>query len=497
MRLTFLQTSDPPHYRVNREYAGGMGVFVGLPTPGTAATTAFPNLQLAFAAGVGERDGHEVTFVDAQAEQLDGHAAAARVASTGPDFVVGLVSLPSIESDLAALAEVKAAAPDAAVLAAGAVCSALTDRIAKAPGIDYVAVGEPEAIAPELWRALDAGIPVTEVAGLAYRSGDLVARTAPAMPIADLDTLPNVPYHLLPLESYRADLLGDDGMCIPVQTSKGCPFKCGYYCPYPAIVGKKVRMRSPERVIEELRYLHDHGVRKVVFRDQIFTYSMEHATELCTRMIEEDLGMRWVCETRFDRARDHDVIQLMRDAGCEQINFGLESGSPELFEASGKPGTDFGTVGAVIDDVRSTGIQAHVHIIIGVPGESWKTVRETAHTVKQFTVDSVQLSNMIAYPGTKFFEDAKAKGLILTEDPAAYGGDHIPVRTEAMSATELLLARIYLRKHLWGQGYVSQAVPITRAVGRRVAGKLDGLRRRRETEAPPVVATDESGLSGT
>jgi hypothetical protein len=106
MRLTFLQTPDPPHYRVNREYAGGMGVFVGLPTPGTAATTAFPNLQLAFAAGVGERAGHDVTFVDAQAEQLDAHEAAARVAATEPDFVVGLVSLPSIESDLSALADV-------------------------------------------------------------------------------------------------------------------------------------------------------------------------------------------------------------------------------------------------------------------------------------------------------------------------------------------------------------------------------------------------------
>ena len=112
MRLTFLQTPDPPHYRVNREYAGGMGVFVGLPTPGTAATTAFPNLQLAFAAGWASGT---ATTSPSSTRRPSSSTLMPRPlawAAREPDFVVGLVSLPSIESDLPALAEVKAVCPE-------------------------------------------------------------------------------------------------------------------------------------------------------------------------------------------------------------------------------------------------------------------------------------------------------------------------------------------------------------------------------------------------
>jgi len=106
--------------------------------------------------------------------------------------------------------------------------------------------------------------------------------------------------------------------------------------------------------------------------------------------------------------------------------------------------------------VKNTGIAAHTHLLIGLPGETWQTVRNTAQILERFDVDSVQISNMIPYPGTDYYEEAKGKNLILTSDLARYGGTCITVRTEKMSRLELALARVYLGNRLLQLGMFRQ-----------------------------------------
>lgn len=447
-RVTLLTPPSPPYSNIDRQAAGGMGLWVpsSRPTVGHDEFTWY-DLSLLWTAGVLVEAGHDVCFLDGQAERLDGKALAARLQETQPDVIVALVQFVSLESDLALLGDAKRSCSGVHLVIVGSVTRTLTERIVSAPEVDYVVVSEPEFAVRELVAALANGGNAKDTPGLAWHDGDGVLHSA-SRPATDLTALPVAPYHLLsPYRYIDRTYFRDDKVGL-VAATRGCPYKCAYYCPYPLAYGKKIRCRPAKVIVKEIELLNsEFGVRSFYFRDQVFTISESHAREICEGITAAGLDIRWICETRFDLLKNDETLRAMSKAGCTHIFFGLESGDPALFEAIGKPGTTLTVVEDSVRRVIAHGIEVHCHLILGLPGETWRTVKNTGAFLEHLGTPHVNLNRCIPYPGTELYADAKRNKWIKTYDWTRYGSS-FAMRTEAMSTYELELAHFWLsRQH--------------------------------------------------
>jgi radical SAM superfamily enzyme YgiQ (UPF0313 family) len=447
MKIVMLQPPSPPGMNVKRDYAGGMGV------ADTSQRTTFghdpgyitlPYMSLLYATGVMDREGHEVLFLDAQADDLDVAGVVERVRAFGPAVTVGVVNLPSLYGDLEVLKAIREGVADSRVMAIGTVVLPLYEFVAESGAVDAIVRGDPEVVLPALLEAL---LGAREDNRVEPQHGVLTNRTV--MHVEDLDALPVIPYHLVPIERYWYHGFGRHVRYAAVFASRGCSFNC-YYCPYPVGFGGRIVHRDVRRVVDEIEDLYNrHGVRAILFRDQVFSMEWEKTTALCDEIVRRGLKIEWVVETRLDRVNEA-ILRKMKEAGCVRIHYGLESGDPELFGQVGKDGVESG-MEQLIENFLLTerlGIHAHMFVLIGLLGETWDTVRNTIKTVRRIKPLTLQVSVVTPYPGTKLYEAAREKGLLTTGDFSQYTGFKPVSRTEAMSGDDLREARaLIIREH--------------------------------------------------
>jgi len=270
---------------VSRGMAGGLG-FDG------AETLVLPPLDLALMAATLRAAGFAVELIDADPLGLDDAQVYERLDGTSYAAIVASVSLPTLEADAAFLAGLRARHPRAQVFAKTLVREPrVLEELLRKSGAHLVIHGEAELdIARIVTGEVRDGTAWLDDGKLACRAGS---------PIADLDALPLPARDLLPNDRYVYPLLG--APVATLQTSRGCPYPCGYYCPYPLVEGKAWRAQSPERVLAELRdVVERHGIRKIYFRDATFTLDQKRAARLCELIREAGWRLEWMCETHVD-----------------------------------------------------------------------------------------------------------------------------------------------------------------------------------------------------
>jgi len=300
---------------------------------------------------------------------------------------------------------------------------ACLDILAAHPEVDAVVLGEGEQTLKELLEALGAGTELSGVAGIAYREGGEPRRSAPRAPIHDLDTLP-VPGARIGASigvDYRRQLEF-------VITSRGCPASC-LFCSSPLFWGKGVRFRSPGSVVQELRLLRKRfGLVYFSFRDDTFTADRARVLEICRLLEEAKLGILWNCQSRVTSV-DEEMLGAMKRAGCECIQFGVESGSPAVLKALGKRITP-ADVELAAAAVRRVGINLSVYLITGVPGEGEGDLQETLRLIGQIRPQDGQVSPLVYYPGTQLFSRAVRSGTVPADLFDAPGGEGFLVRQD-------------------------------------------------------------------
>jgi radical SAM superfamily enzyme YgiQ (UPF0313 family) len=424
---------------VKRDLAGGMGV--ADPSPRTRfghdrRYITMPNLSLLYSAGVLERDGYEVTFVDAQSDDLDKAQVVARVRQQQPEVVVQLLNLPSLYGDLEILKAIREAGTR--TVAVGTVTIPLFETIANSEAADAIIRGDPELMLPFLMHAFGETAEAPERFEKLYG----VWSNRHISHIEDLDQLPPLPYHLLDFNKYWYFPFGVGVPYASIFASRGCSYHC-YYCPYPMGFGSRIVHRDPIRVVDEIEDLYrNRGIRAVLFRDQVFTMDRDRTLHLCAEIIRRGLKISWVVETRLDKV-DEALLRKMKEAGCVRMHFGIESGDPELFDKVGKDGAKGMLEQFFLNyqTVEKVGIAAHMFVLVGLLGETWESIHKTIDTVRRMKPLTLQAAVVTPYPGTGLYDQAKRKGLLTTEDLSQYSG-FIPVsRTEKMSADDLLKAR--------------------------------------------------------
>ncbi|MDO8568206.1 MAG: radical SAM protein [Dehalococcoidales bacterium] len=368
--------------------------------PQTGAYSQAP-LGLALIAAVLEKAGYPVTVVDANALKLQPDQIATLVSDAD---VVGLTAMtPTINAAMAIARHLKKANPKQTIVLGGAHATLLPEEtMAACPEIDVLVRGEGEETIIQLLPALEQKQPLDKIAGVSYRSGGKITVNVPREGNIELDSLPFLAYHLLPWQKYRPH--PPHGRYQPftaIITSRGCPYHCSY-CSKP-IFGNKFRGQSPERVVEEVAYHQKRfGIKEFAFYDDVFTLDKKRTHAICEGILKRGLKLHWTCETRVNLV-DKELLRDMKQAGCYAVAYGIESGSQDVLNTLDK-GITLAQVEEAVRLTREARIEAIGYFMIGSPGESPETIRQTIRFAQKLKLDFAQFAVTTPFPRTRLHE---------------------------------------------------------------------------------------------
>lgn len=395
----------------------------------------WPQTSLAYLAAM-VPDGLTVRIIDAIAEEMTMDHFLAEIRRENPRVYVSYLIGSTFDSDARGVREAKRAG--ATTVAIGTHVSAVPkNTLELVPELDFVIRHEPELTFAEILDRTERRIPPTGLRGAAYRDERGQVVVGPDRPLVrKLDELPIPKQHLLPLDKYRMPFLGKRYTW--VLTNRGCPFSCTY-CFEGVVWGKSVRYRSAESIYRELEYLAEHDVRNVLFLADLFTYDRAGVLRLCDLIIQNGLRIRWTCNSRVDTI-DEEMIVRMKRAGCWLIAFGIESGSQTVLDNVKKD--------ARVEDAARTirlchqhGLKTWGYFIIGLPGETRQTVRETIDFAKRIPLDIALFHVAMPYAGTEFYFQAVANGWLNTSQWKHFDmNDSAVVQYADFSAADILQA---------------------------------------------------------
>jgi radical SAM superfamily enzyme YgiQ (UPF0313 family) len=423
-----------------------------------------------------ERDGIAFRYVDGQAApQFDVPAFLEALRRDPPRVLTTVVNIPSLADDLALIRAARAACPGLKVILLGPTAKWYRERLLADGDADLVMEEGEELLTARNIARLVAGDDMSTLEGGSILHEGKPLRLPSRTAMANLDFVDFPAYGLLDWSRYESDYyFGERMRYATVFTTKGCPYRCGY-CPYPFGFGNRLVYRSPALVGADVERLHrEHGVRQLLFRDQVFTVNRRHAAAVCEELIRRDLDIRWVCETRYDVV-DEAMLELMHRAGCREIHYGLESADPELFGSVAKSDgpRSLELFEKVIGWTKARGIRCHTHLIVGMPDESWDTVRSTGRWLRRVRPDSIQLAYFMPYPGTPMHKELKESGELGDPDAIAwedFGSFTRPVmRTRHMTIEEVRRARELLSWNLRYSLRERLGMRVRRMLGRRAA----------------------------
>jgi anaerobic magnesium-protoporphyrin IX monomethyl ester cyclase len=248
-------------------------------------------------------------------------------------------------------------------------------------------------------ESLPGGEPdMSHIKGLVWRRGGEVVVNPDRPFIADLDDLPIPMYELLPLDSYRIPLI--KGPYAFIVTSRGCPAGCTY-CIKHVSYGPTMRLRSPEKLMQEITKLYHLGVHHIHMYADLFTVNREQVMALSRLILESKLKITWTCNSRVDFV-DKEMLELMGKSGCFYIAWGLESGDEKILTHARK-GVDPERARQSLAWAREAGIQNWGYFIIGLPGETVPSIKRTIAFSKSLPLDIALFHIAAPYPGTPFF----------------------------------------------------------------------------------------------
>jgi len=325
------------------------------------------------------------------------------------------------------------------------------------PDVDVVVKGEGEKTFLELVRNQQSKHEkFKDIKGIAYRQNGSIVNNPEREFIGKLDSLPFPARDLLlNKNSYDSEDMG------LLMTSRGCPFSCSYCA--TNIWKRRVRYRSVDNVIDEIKLVHDrYGSRQFAFKDDSFTVNSKRVSQLCDRLIRENLDINWQCNTRVNLV-DEQLLRKMKKAGCNGIKVGIETGSPRVLGLINK-GTTLAQARFAANMFRKTGIHWTAYFMMGLPSETKSETYETLSFLKELKPDFASLSVYEPFPETGLFEDGIKRGLVQREraledfysiSPKYYYVKNINKRVDTMDNTEFenLEAEMKRKFHKYNRGF--------------------------------------------
>ncbi len=268
--------------------------------------------------------------------------------------------------------------------------------------IDIIIRREPEFIIRDVVERIEkGGDGWKKIKGIGYReNGKIVINDFYPF----MDNLDNLPFPDRTMLPEGIDYFNPVVKRVPYTTmitSRGCPGQC-VFCTIPSFCGNKTRCRSVESAIEELKLIQRQGYKEVFFRDETFTFYKKRNILICKKMIEENIELSWVCNVRVGTV-DKEMMLLMKKAGCHMIKLGVESGVQKILDNINK-GIKLEMTRRTFKWAHEVEMDIHAHLMLGCPGETKETIRQTIEFVKKINPTTVTFGICTPYPGTKLFQ---------------------------------------------------------------------------------------------
>ena len=199
------------------------------------------------------------------------------------------------------------------------------------------------------------------------------------------------------------------GPAINIYASKGCPYQCFYYCVYPLQQGRKLRTKSPSRVVDEMLYFYNKlNIKNFIFRDPVFSLNRKHTIELCDKLISLDIKFSICIETHLKNIDDELAIKLYQ-AGIRLIYVGIETSDEEVKKNAHRSSEKNDLQIEKVKFLQKIGIDIKAMYIIGLPTDTEKTYLKTLNFSKKISSTYAQFSVFTPYPGTPAYEGYKDK----------------------------------------------------------------------------------------
>lgn len=321
-----------------------------------------------------------------------------------PDLV-GISGVTASFADMVAVADMaRDALPRALIVLGGPHATTVPcETLERIPAADCLVAGEGEQRIVQLAD----GIPPDTLPGVAWRDADGQVRMSPwQAPEYPLDTLPAPARDLLDMPRYlrhsRGAVRGTVMPCICVLSSRGCTHRCAF-CSEPAYSIRGYRAHSPEHTVAEVKGLvEQYRVPLVTFLDESFTCDRERVMRLAALWRKEGLDdrVRFVVQARADQL-DEEMLAVLKQAGCLQLELGVESGSDRVLKLMNK-GCTVAQNCAAAEIVQRSGIRLQVNIICGTPGETEQELRASLELVEQIQPAAAGIGPYMVFPGTEF-----------------------------------------------------------------------------------------------
>ena len=376
------------------------------------AIPEIPLLSLASLAAMLIEAGHEVKISDLSITKTPKKMLLKDLQGFNPDYVGLTFTTPLYKESMITAELVKRFNNNIMVMAGGVHPSALPEEVANNPDIDIVIFGEGDYTVVDIVS----GKNLTNIEGVCFKdkkSGKII-RTRPRELIADLDRLPLPAWHLYDLS--RKNPVG------PLQTSRGCVYGCKF-C-NKSVFGRKVRMKSAEKVIEEIEHLKRSGFKDMHIWDDTFNTDINRAKRICDMIVERKIDMPFSLANgiRVDLV-DDELFYKLKKAGCYQMGLGIESGSQEILDKINK-GTKIEQIRDAIRLAKKYGIEIVGFFMLALPGETIETMKKTIDFAIELDPDYAKATITVPFPSTQLFFDYEKEGRIKTKDWAKYNFHH-------------------------------------------------------------------------
>jgi anaerobic magnesium-protoporphyrin IX monomethyl ester cyclase len=361
-----------------------------------------PSLGIGYLASIAQKEGCDVTVLPMEALHLDIEECSDLI-SVGNYSIVGISSYAaSFPRSLRLAKTIKEKCPNIKLILGGIYPTfAHIEIIEKYPFIDAIVRHEGELTLRDIIRMK---CNFNNIKGLTYRQDNSVIVNEDSLIVDNLDDLPLPARDLLHLNLYDPIMRGS------VLSGRGCTNQCIFCSCRPMF--RKFRKRSVASVLEEIRLLSDnYGVNSITFIDDAFTLDKKWLVEFCESV--EGWDLKWSCSSRFDTL-DKNVLNKMSIAGCNKIFLGIESLNTEVLKII-KKGVTRDSILKNISLIQEFGINLTCGIIIGLPGETSESLKNTLSTLRKMNIAEISPAYLTPLIGTEIFSSMKKYKIDLVE----------------------------------------------------------------------------------
>lgn len=408
-----------------------------------------PPTDLMYCAAIAEKAGAECKIKDYSVEKGNLETLKKDIAEFKPNIVLFNIASTTFQTDINAVKVVKEVNSNIITVATGAHFLTFNKSVIEEhPELDIIIRGEPEMT----FKEIVSGKNLNEILGITYKECNEIISNQDRPFLENLDEIPFPARHLVKNELYVRPDTGETQAIIRVAA--GCPYHC-FFCLATPVSGKKVRYRSADNIIAEIKEcVEKYNIKSFVFWSDLFTANKIFVRDLCEKLKTDFQDIKWSSNSRVDTI-DFETLSIMKQAGCTLMSLGIESGSQEILDKIGKGITKEQAVNTV-KMCKQLGIQTFTYFVLGLPWETKKHIMETINFSLKLDTDYVNYYTATVLPGSRMYDYVVENSLGDVEDfyknPYYYPSvkTHYLSKEEIKNLNKYAVKRFYLRpKYIW------------------------------------------------